>query len=78
MHMRMVVQTARMGVQHRHGTRLALQLLVVVAEVVDGVPGAVEQLGVKPALVILGQLPELGRHGEGQHEVADRHREVAK
>ena len=46
-----------MGVQHRHSARVALQLLVVVAEVVDGVPCAVEQCSIKPALV----LPSLAR-----------------
>ena len=43
--------------QHRDSAGRALQLPVVLAEGVDGVPGALEQRGIKPALV----LPSLAR-----------------
>ena len=54
-------------------TGAALQLLVVATERVDGFPGAIKQLGVKPALVSPGQLSELGGHGKSEHEVGRWH-----
>jgi hypothetical protein len=73
MHVRVVLQTARMGVQHRHRAGTALQLLVVLAESAYRFPGAFKQQGIQRALMPPGQLPELRRQGEGKHEIVAWH-----
>ena len=72
MHMRVVVQPARVGVQHCHRASAALELPVVVAESVKRLPGAFQQQAMQRALVVPDQVPELLGQGEDDEEIRPR------
>lgn len=73
MHVRMEIQAAVVRVQHRHSTRGATQLLVILAEGVHRGPGVADDELVQLALVPPGQCTELCGQGEGDHEILARH-----
>jgi hypothetical protein len=70
--MRVIVETASVGVQHRDGARAALKLAVVAGEGRERVPSAAHQSIVEHVLMRPGERPELGRQGEGEQEVLGR------
>ena len=72
MHMGMIVEPTRMGMQDRNGARHALQPLVVMTEAAHGLPDTADHPIIEGALVLPGQGPELGRQGEGQQKILGR------
>jgi len=72
MQVRVVIEAARMGVQHAHRAGPAMQLFVVLAEGADRRPGAFEQQCIEEALMAPGQIPEFRRYGEGEQEIVGR------
>jgi hypothetical protein len=73
MDMRVIIELARVRVQHRNGAGSALQLLVVVAESTHRFPTTLHQRRVHHALVRPGERPEFGRQGKGQQEILGGH-----
>jgi len=73
MHMRMQVEPARVGVQHRHRPGLALELAVVAAEGLHRCPGGGEEGAVDALRVPCGQCSQLSGQGEGEQEILGRH-----
>ncbi len=73
MHVRVIVEPAAVGVQHRHRASGAAQFPVVLAEGVDGLPRAAGDQVVHHALMPPGQRAELRGQGEGHHEVIAGH-----
>ena len=69
MDMRVIVQPARVGVQHRDGAGRALKLLVVLTEGAQCFPGAAHEQVVDDALVRPRQGTKFRGHGEGQQKV---------
>lgn len=69
MQMRMVVQPAVVGMQHRYRAGGASQFFVILAEGVDGLPRATGDQVVHHALMLPGQRTELGGQGERHHKV---------
>lgn len=72
MQVRVVIEAARVGMQHAHRAGPALQMFVVLAEGADCRPGAFEEQGVEGALMLPGQRPEFGRYGESHQEIVGR------
>ncbi len=66
MDMGVVVEAARMGMQHGDGAGGALKLAVIEAEGAHGRPTALHHQVIEGALMAPGQSPQLGREGEGQ------------
>ena len=71
--MRVIVEPAGVGMQHRSGTGGALQLLVVSAEGAHRLPTAAHQQVVNQTLVRKRQHPELGRQRERDQKIPGRH-----
>jgi hypothetical protein len=73
MDMRVIIQPARVRMQHRNGAGRALQLLVVLAERAYRLPTAAHQQRVENALLRKGQRPEFGRQGKRHQEILGGH-----
>jgi hypothetical protein len=73
MDMRVIIQPARVRMQHGNGAGRALQLLVVPAEGAHRLPTAAHQQLIDLALVDKGQCPEFGGQGERHQEILGRH-----
>ena len=76
MDMRVIVESARMGVQHRDGAGHAGKLPVVLTEGAHGLPGTAHQQIVDDAPLGTGQSPEFGRQGEGDSVALGNHFET--
>ena len=70
--MRVIIKSARVGVQHRDRAGRALQLSVVLGEGLHRLPARLQEQVVDHALMRPGQRPEFGGQGEGQQEVLGR------
>ena len=73
MDMRVIIQPARVRMQHRNGAGRALQLLVVLAERAYRLSTAAHQQRVENALLRKGQRPEFGRQGKRHQEILGGH-----
>ena len=69
MHMRVIIQPAVVGVQHRYSTRGAAQFSVIPAEGADGLPRTAGDQVIHHALMLPGKRMELGGQSERHHEV---------
>jgi hypothetical protein len=72
MHVPMVVEPACVRVQYRDSSRAALQVLVVLAELIDRFPGPLGDEGLEGFLILPRQVAPLFRQGEGDHEIVAR------
>ncbi len=73
MDMRVVLQLARVRMQHRDGAGRALKLLVVLAERTHRLPATAHEQIVEDALMRPAQPPEFGRQGEREQKVLGGH-----
>ena len=73
MDMRVIIQPARVRVQHRSGTRRPLKRFVVLAEGTHRLPATTHEQIIDDVLVRPGQRPEFGGQGEGQQKVLGGH-----
>ena len=71
--MRVVIETARMGVQDRDGPSASLKLTVVFRERLYALPTAAGHQGIERALMAPCQGPKLFGQREGQQEVRGGH-----
>ena len=74
-HVRVVVEAPRLGVQHRAQSDLAVEVLVAMGEVAAGAHRAVEQQPVEHLGVVPSERATLGRQGE-RHEVVAHRQEL--
>lgn len=73
MHMRVIIEPTRMGVQYANGTRFSLQLRIVVGEGFERLPAATDHQVIKGALMLPSQRAQLFGQGEGQQKIRGRH-----
>jgi hypothetical protein len=71
MDMRMVIQPAAVGVQHRMGTASPFQPWISAGKGLDGLPGCLQQQIIGDALMLPEQLTQLTGHGEGHQVIVD-------
>ncbi len=69
----MIIQSARMGVQYADGTRLSLQLRIVLREGFERFPAATDHQVIKYALMLPSQRTQFFGQGEGQQKILGRH-----
>jgi hypothetical protein len=69
----MITQSARMGVQYADGTRLSLQLRVVLREGFGRLPAATGHQAIKCTLMLPSQRTQFFGQGEGQQEILGWH-----
>lgn len=69
MHVRMIIESARMRVQYRDRTCATLQMFIVLTEGVDRLPRALGNQAVDGFLILPRQLPPLLRQSEGDHKI---------
>lgn len=77
MEMWMIVQAARVGMQHRRYTEVAAPRRSVAGEALQGADGALEQQGIDLLLMLPGQGAQFTGQGEGHHEILDRQQLLA-
>ena len=73
MGVRVLIERARVGMQHRDRPRGAGKLLVVLAKCAQRLPSAAQEQVIDHALMRPSQAPEFGRQGERDQEVLGRH-----
>jgi len=73
MHMRVIIEAAGMGVQHRDGAGFSLKLSVVLRKGFDRLPATTNHQVIQRALLLPGQRSELFRQREGQQKIRGGH-----
>jgi len=71
--MRVIIQSARMGVQYADGPSLPLQLRIVLREGFEGLPATPDHQVIETALMLPSQRTQFFGHGEGQQKILGRH-----
>lgn len=69
----MIIQSARMGVQYTDGTRLPLQLRIVLGEGFEGLPTATDHHVIQCTLMLPSQRTQFFGQGEGQQKILGGH-----
>jgi len=77
MNMRVQVEPARVGMQHRYRPGFALEFPVIAAKSLDRRPGGGEQGGIDSARLPESQGPQFAGQGKGEQKILSRHLQAA-